>query len=348
MKYIIYILLLISIWLYSPIANAADPLFSNESVIKIRIDAPFKKIVKTAKRSTEPFAAQLTLEGTQTETHNITLAARGKSRRTLGICKFPPLRVKFPDHPTANSFFKGQKSLKLVTHCKTQSKYQQYNLLEYSIYKLYNELTPQSLKVRLAHIDYVDSDSGKTYATRYGFFIEDMDDAAKRNGMKELNIPAIEISQLDTRAAARAALFNYMIGNFDFSMTKGPPGSKCCHNGKLMGATKNTIDYLVYVPYDFDQTGLVNTDYASSPPKHLKIKSVRNRVYRGYCKHNSAVVSEAANLLRNKDRLKSVVANIPILEDKPKASTLSYLDDFFDTLSDPQQMDRRILEKCRG
>ena len=346
MKIILYLISLICLCGYSPIANAADPLFADDSTIKIRIEAPFKQLIRKSKKSMDPYEAQLTLESPRAETHNITLAARGKSRRTLGICKFPPLRVKFTDKPAPASLFEGQKSLKLVSHCKSQSKYQQYNLLEYNIYKMYNVVTPQSLRVRLAHIDYVDSNSGKTYATQYGFFIEDMDDAAKRNGMKELDIPSIQRSQLDSQAAARGALFNYMVGNLDFSMTKGPPGSDCCHNGKLMGASKTSVGNIVYVPYDFDQTGFVDAEYSATPPKNFKIKTVRTRLYRGYCDHNAAVSSEAGNFLRNKDRIKAVVANNSLLKDKLKKSNLKYLDDFFQTLSDPQKMDNKVLKKC--
>jgi hypothetical protein len=346
MKKIIYLIVGLSLWLGSPLAHAGDPLFADETVIKIRIESPITKLVRQAKRSTDPFEAQMILEGAQTEVHHITLAARGKSRRTEGFCKFPPLRVKFKDKPSQVSFFKGQKSLKLVTHCKSRANYHHYNFREYSVYKLYNKLTPQSLNVRLAHIDYVDTDSGKIYATRYGFFIEDMDDAAERNGMKELDVPKISRSQLNAQAAARASLFNYMVGNLDFSMTRGAPGSDCCHNGKLMGATKSSTDGLIYVPYDFDQTGLVDAPYAT-PPDSLKVRSVRSRVYRGYCDHNSAVMSEAQNILQKKDRLKAVIASLPLLEDKSKQTSLSYLDGFFETLSDPKDMERKILNKCR-
>ena len=49
---------------------------------------------------------------------------------------------------------------------------------------MYNRLTPASFRARLAMIDYVD-DSGKPIISRYGFFIEDIDDVASRNDMKE-------------------------------------------------------------------------------------------------------------------------------------------------------------------
>lgn len=346
MKIILYLVMLIGVCGSSAVAHAAAPLFADESVIKIRIDAPFKKLLRTSAKSTDPYEAQITLEDAQAETHNITLAARGNSRRTLDICKFPPLRVRFKEKPEGASFFKGQKSLKLVTHCSGKKKYQQYNFLEYSVYKIYNELTPQSLNVRLAQIDYVDSDNGKIYTTRYGFFIEDMDDAAKRNGMKELDLPSIKLSQLDQNTAARVALFNFMVGNIDFAMTKGPTGVGCCHNGKLMAATKGATENLIYVPYDFDQTGLVDTEYSAPPAPKFRIRTTRFRVYLGFCRFNEAVVSEAKYFLREKENIKAAVSNVSLMDEKSQKSTLTYLDDFFEILSDPIKMDRKILKAC--
>ncbi len=60
-------------------------------------------------------------------------------------------------------------------------------------------------------------------ASRWGFFIEDLDDAARRNGLVEAEVgDRILSSQLDPRRAARMALFEYMIGNLDWSMRAAP------------------------------------------------------------------------------------------------------------------------------
>jgi len=80
----------------------------------------------------------------------VTLSVRGITRRKKEICAFPPLRVEFPQKPGPDSIFKGQKRLKLVTHC--QRDYQQYLLLEYTAYRLYRALTPESFNVRLARL----------------------------------------------------------------------------------------------------------------------------------------------------------------------------------------------------
>ena len=181
----------------------------------------------------------------------VTLSVRGITRRKKDICSFPPLRVEFNAKPAVTSIFKGQKSLKLVTHCQQNEAFQQYVLLEYAAYRLYNALTPESFRVRLAKIDYVDQD-GHIITSRVGFFIEDVDDVAKRNGQDRLRrVNRISISQLDPAAAARLAVFQYMIGNLDWAMIASLPGEDCCHNARLIGV-KGATTGLIPVPYDFD------------------------------------------------------------------------------------------------
>ena len=60
--------------------------------------------------------------------------------------------------------FRGNKSLKLVAYCHLNKKYEQYNTKEYLAYRLYNELTPMSLHVRLARISYENPDKPSRFS----------------------------------------------------------------------------------------------------------------------------------------------------------------------------------------
>ena len=173
------------------------------------------------------------MAGAAADSHAIKLSARGITRRKGDVCQFPPLRIDFAAAPAATSLFRGQKRLKLVTHCRQSPGFQQYVLLEFATYRLFNVLTPASFQVRLATVDYVDA-GGKPPISRIGFFIEDTDDAARRNGLREARVGArIQTAQLSARDAARVAVFEYMIGNLDWSTRAGPPGDGCCHNSRL-------------------------------------------------------------------------------------------------------------------
>lgn len=334
---------------FSSAALAKDPhpLFAEDTPIKITITAPFDELVRKAERSTDPYDASLTLEGEAAETHAIILSARGKSRRRSELCNFPPLRVEFAQKPEDTSFFDGQKRLKLVTHCKRLTRFQQYYLLEYSAYRLLNVLTPVSLKVRLAEIDYVDSKNGKTVVSRMGFFIEDTDDAAKRNDLYEIDTPDIDVDQLNIDAAAQYAVFQYMIGNLDWSMHNGPDESDCCHNTKLVGSEKKATTDLKPVAYDFDYSGLVGAPY-SAPPESVKVKSTRTRRYRGFCAQNDAALAAIEKFRAHQTELLSVYDDIPGMSGGTKRSAIRYIEAFFKDIETDKKVDRNLFRYCRN
>src|SRR5262245_27820604 len=116
------------------------PLFASEAPIRIAIQGPVDAIARKASNSVEPQAATLTVAGTG-ESHAIRLSARGLSRRTGGICNFPPLRVEFAQPPAAGSLFAGQRRLKLVTHCQSSVRFQQHLLIEHATYRIFTQLT---------------------------------------------------------------------------------------------------------------------------------------------------------------------------------------------------------------
>ena len=169
----------------APAASGETNLFASSDVLHLTIKGPLSTLART--RSDGPVPGSLTVAGTS-EALPITLATRGITRRSADVCQFPPLKVQFTSRPPDLSQFAGQKSLKLVTHCRNSESFQQYVLLEYAAYRMFNVLSPASFRVRLAQIDYVD-DNGRPLASRYGFFIEDLGDVAKRNGMQEAKLP---------------------------------------------------------------------------------------------------------------------------------------------------------------
>jgi hypothetical protein len=267
------------------------------------------------------------------------LSVRGNMRRKEEVCTFPPLRVEFTEKPGPSSIFKGQKHLKLVTHCQRMADYQQYVLLEYSAYRLYRELTPYSFNVRLAKIDYTFKD-GHVLTTRLGFFIEDIEDAAKRNGQERLRgVAKISASQLDAAAAARYAVFEYMISNLDWAMTAGFAGEDCCHNARLLGAKGATgaSTGLIPVPYDFDYAGLVNAPYAV-PPDGIHVASVKVRRYRGFCAHNEEARAFLAQISTRRASLMAILNETPQLEDRTRRNAAGYLGDFFEEAGSPSKV----------
>jgi hypothetical protein len=324
--------------------DGPKPLFTANDVIHIVIKAPITTIVSARLKSQEPVDGSLTVQGG--ESLPIKLAVRGLTRRTTDACAFPPLRVDFDGKPPAAPVFAGQKRLKLVTYCRLAPAYQQNLLLEYSAYKLYNLITPISFNVRLVMVDYVDAD-GKALASRLGYFIEDAKDVAHRNGLSEAEVgDKAAISQLSSPAAARAAVFEYMIGNLDWSMTIGPKGDGCCHNFKLLAAKGATGDFIP-LPYDYDFSGLVDAPYAV-PPDSVHVASVRVRRYRGYCAYNAAAPAAAAAFRARRAEMLAVYDTIPQMEEATRHKARDYLAGFFDQIGSDQDVTDHLLKACLG
>jgi len=329
-------------------ANAREPkpLFADDDVISLRIEAPFGDLIRSAPKAKTAFTATLALKGAASEQHTISLSPRGRSRRQSDICKFPPLRVAFDVKPEDGSLFDGQKGLKLVTHCRRSNSYQQYILNEYNAYRLFNLMTPESLRVRMAEIDYVDSRNGKLLFTKSAFFIEDTDDAAKRNQVKEIDVKEVSVLQLDPKAAAYYALFQYMVSNYDWSMYRSISDDDCCHNTKLIGKRDEPLSALVPVPYDFDHSGLVDAPYAVVP-ENVPVRNVRNRRYRGFCSHNEKVIAAAAEILNNRTAFEAVIENTPRMKGRLKKKSKQFLEGFFDNIKDRETVEKKLLKTCR-
>ncbi|WP_341713761.1 hypothetical protein [Erythrobacter sp.] len=320
--------------------DKATPLFSDDTVLEVIIDGPVREVVGRAEKSTEIHPATLTSAG---ESHAIEIAARGVSRRRKDRCSFPPLRIGFPEKPGKDSLFHGQKRIKLVTHCNDNSRFEQIVLREYATYRLYNAITPESFRVRLARVTY--RDGGKDIATRMGFFIEDGDDAAKRVGMKEVDTGNVRVSALNREDGARYALFQYMIGNTDWAMDAGPDPSVCCHNSRLFGNAKDAVAELTPVPYDFDNAGLVDAPYAV-PSEILRIPNVKYRVYRGYCAFNGALPEELARFRDARPAIEAELTRIPGLDERSVQTMRRYLDGFFGDIADSDKVAKKLVGAC--
>jgi hypothetical protein len=326
----------------APAQAAEKPLFASADKIHIAIQGPLSTLIRNR---SYPGKIGGTLIEPGGQRLPISLQLRGITRRTSEICDFPPLRVEFATPPPASSLFAGQKKLKLVNQCRGGSAYRQYILLEYAAYRMYNLLTPRSFRAKLADVDFSDA-SGKRIASQAGFFLEDLDDVAHRNGMKQVKggdrIPFAWLSSVD---AARYALFQHMIGNHDWSMRAGPAGKNCCHNAELIGA--GAPGQTIPVPYDFDFSGMVDAPYAT-PPAELSIPDVKSRFYRGYCAHNGDVLGAARQMRAAQPQILGVLGQVPGLEPRAQQRAASYLNQFFAQIDNDANVSAKILKRCLG
>jgi hypothetical protein len=135
------------------------------------------------------------------------------------------------------------------------------------------------------------------------------------------------------------AVFQFMIGNTDWAVP-------ALHNIKLFKILSITKEYPVAVPYDFDYSGMVNAYYAI-PEEKLGIKSVRERIYRGYCIPEEDYIPVFQKFNEHKDQLYNLVSSNNLLNHKNKEEMTAYLDEFFHILENQRLRETLIIRSCR-
>ena len=310
----------------------ASPLFDDDAPLDIVFDGPLYRLINDTRKQLErPFA--LTVDG---RVLNVSLRTRGNSR--LESCKFPPIWVDLEEADTAGTVFAEQKRVKLVTHCDRSRRYLVNTLEEYNAYRIFNRVTDASFKVRLAHVVY--KDNGKARNDSYGFFIEHHDELAKRLDGKRDKRPLIGRADLDKLQATQVAIFQYLIGNTDFSMISGEKGGPCCHNGRLIDTDRG----LLTIPYDFDISGLVNPPYGY-PSRIFRIKRVTQRRYWGFCTDDDTLTRALEPFLAMRGELPDMFRDTPGFERNEPETGLRFLEGFFEEVDETGIA--RFVEDCR-
>lgn len=266
---------------------------------------------------------------------SIALETRGHFRKAN--CTMAPLKIIFDYDSTA--FTEPLGDLKLVNRCKTSGIVEQYLLREFLIYKIYNLITDMSFRVRLLNMNFVDNSGKKKPLTEYCFLMERIKNVAKRN-----NCRVREDGKLDPRNAnqlqmATVAIFEYMIGNTDWGV-----GSD--HNTKLLISKKDSTERPYVVPYDFDFSGLVNSDYAV-PDLMFHTTTVRERVYRGFPETIEEINSVLDIFKKQKDSIYSMINHFDLLTAKSKKEMTGYLDGFFEMINKSREVKKIFIDNAR-
>ena len=321
-------------------------LFSSDDTLNVTLTAPWRDIVRNKKKQ-DPYPAKIEFTDELGNTMSLDMTAQRRGLTRQRVCDFPPIKLRFDKEKVKGTTFRGQKSVKMVTHCKRSERFEQYYILEMLAYQMYNLITDYSFRVRPLNVNYIDSKTGKTDESRFAFLIEDDSDVAKRNGLKKLEIPKIKPSQLEPKVTSEFSLFQYMIANVDWAALSGPDPKECCHNVKPIAPDPLTPQDKIYpIPYDFDSAGLVDAHYAA-PAKGLPIRSVTTRLYRGYCRQNSTLEDARKHFLAQESAILALISDENRLNENTKKKATKYIARFFKTIKDTDDFERLIIEKCR-
>lgn len=233
------------------------------------------------------------VKATASDGFEVNAAVRVRGHLTLTECTFPKLTVKLDDKDPdyGSSELSGNEKLKVGTHCRdprgTTDELTPQGLLlgekapprEALALNLYSVIEPDfSLRARPARITYVDTGSAPaTVMERDALVFEHPETAAKRLRLprherdvegKLEKAPVLEETELfklkgkefSRQRTLRIALFQAMIGNWDFSVDarsiERTGGLR--NTDVLVAAGADGSRELVPVPADFDRASMVS------------------------------------------------------------------------------------------
>jgi hypothetical protein len=320
--------------------NKKFSLFDSDKILEFSLLFDLKSYLR--KDFKDPLEGIMTFHpgGTDSVTRKVKVTNRGTFRSSN--CYFPPMEIILKKGIRPSSDLEKIYKLKLISRCETGAMYDEYVLREYLVYRLFSVLTDTSYRVRLMKADFIDSGkSGKTIS-QYGFIIEPKETIAARVNLSVVKSPKLGQKHIIPRIMDRLAIFNYMIGNYDWSVTGQ-------HNVTILQSLKlNPSGLGIAIPHDFDGTGVVNPVYAIPDPS-TGLKSIRQRKFLGMCRNREVYESELKMFLKKKPEFFRVINEFPYIDQKSKQDITDYLDEFFDQIEKQSSLDNLIatfLKSC--
>ncbi len=339
--------------LFPLLSIAADPndatsnkLFSQSAPIELILQMDMQKVLNDKSEDPEYIPAFLIqkLGDNKIQSFNITIKARGKTRRIHSICEFPPLKINFKKKSIVNTIFEGQDKIKMVTHCQESESFQNFALLEYLAYQTYNTITDYSYKVRMVNVTYKDIKQNYPDIEKTGFLIEDDDLLAERLGGTISDKKIWSPDSCIQSSVDIFSLFQFMIGNTDWWI----------HTRHNVDIVNLNGDKLIPIPFDFDYAGLINTPYAT-PSSNLPIANVKDRFLKGSCYYLKGTYScKTMNYYEDviqvfnmkKSAIISVLEGADYLNKRDKKTSLKYVAEFYDIINNPNKFSKYLNASC--
>jgi hypothetical protein len=318
--------------------------FQNGKLFKTDEPLPIKMAfsVKDLKKNTNDTTFMdsfLMLESSPGEWDTIPLEMRTRGNFRLDNCYYPPIRIKFKKKQIDGSVFEKNKSLKLVLPCQKSKGADSYIGKEFLAYQLLEDITQYYFETRLVKVKFTNLDDKKAEEVELlGILVQDDDEVADRFDGKIVEGRKIPPSFMQDSATVRQDFFQFMIGNTDFS-------TLFLHNQKVLQMPDDTI---IPLAYDFDMCGLVNPPYAQVNAQ-LGIKSITDRLYRGFCRDEAFLQMIRQEFLAKEDQFwKTVERQQPYIPESDMKVAKSFLTGFFDILKSDRLFNEKVVNACRS
>ena len=313
-------------------AQSPPDLFASDSVLAFTIRTDLRALRRDRDTADSPWREGTLVLATEAGEHRVPVRLRTRGLFRLRHCDLPPLRLRFTADSARGTPFEAARRPKLASYCMDRDEYEQLVLNEYLVYKLFALFTPLSYRARLVRVTYEQVPGTGTPVTRYGFLTEDPERFASRIRGEPIERLGIRQSQISFYDALLMGLFQYFIGNTDWSVAG-------LHNVELFRVDSVTRA----VAFDFDWSGAVNAPYAR-PDSRLNARTVRDRVYRGLCFTVEDVEPVLVRFEALKDSITAAYRALPALNARQTERTLQWYEEFYQDIRDRRQFVRRAIE----
>lgn len=249
------------------------------------------------------------------KTYEVQLRPSGKFRRMKAAT--PPLKIKFKKKDLLADGLDTLNKVKIIMPWFETAQGEDLLVKEYLCYRMFEQLTPHHVRGRLLRLT-LKNTSGGGIKKMLAILVEDDAETAARLQGKVVKRYGVPIDSFDARQAAMTALFQYFVGNTDWSFLM-------VRNVRLIQPPNGQP--LLPVPYDFDFAGFVAAPYAS-PSSESGLKSVRDRFLMADGIREEVMVAAVDDLKRAKDKLYAICSS-PHLSEPAVVETKAYMDVFF-------------------
>lgn len=323
---------------YEDLVAVYEDLFSAEEPLHLTLKFDVEGLKKTMQQEVY-HNAEMTYalkDGLQVS-HSVQVWPRETIRRKF--CSLPPLWVNMDNSASKSDSLREVFRINMVVPCKNAAQYEPYVLREYLAYKIYNITTPLSYRVRLVRLSIIDTGKGNEVTEDWAFFQEPDELMTLRLNGTWIKKDDLSMSGLNPEAINSLSMFQYMIGNVDYSVTGR-------HKLNILTLNSGNPTGFLPVPYDFDYSGLVNTDYAI-PGEHLGTNTVRERYYLGPCRPEQVHKETFQGLAQFEDEIMAYIQDFEYLDEKGKTDMIEYLESYFKESGESWFIERKIFPTCR-
>lgn len=267
---------------------------------------------------------------------SVEVKTRGKSRRE--ICDFPPVKIRFSGAAALPDSLADMPVIKVVSTCNNKEESERIILKEFLMYQLFNQLTDESFRVKLANLQFKEKGSKRIYHETTAFLLEDEASLAKRLNGTIIHPKVMSPTGVDTLSMDRISVFQFMIGNTDWNVYN-------LHNIRVIRQPE--LRRVIAIPYDFDYAGAVDASYAM-PGMGVPYKDVKQRYYVGLCRPEADMQRVLLLFKQKKGNLLKTCDDLTTLPAKERLAVSDYINSFFTLLDKPERVQKDILEHCNN